>query len=90
MAAKNVRKSIADAILNRVLGGQQVEPTAVVGAKDDGPEPSRSGPTPPTDDVEIVYVRFYTHAGMLIPDCKPHGSAERVQNYDSFLCSELS
>lgn len=63
MAQRNVRKSIADGIIQRVLGGGTGGPTSHIAvAHSDGlpsreAAPSRSGAaTPATDDVPIVYV----------------------------------
>lgn len=55
MVARNVRKSIADAIINRVLGGGSGgQATAII--RDDKSEQSRSGLATPADEIEVVYV----------------------------------
>lgn len=60
LIAHNVRKSIADGILARVLGGVSAPPTPSVGQQV-RPESSESTrvSTPANEDVEIVYVRSF-------------------------------
>lgn len=55
MVARGVRKSIADAIISRVLGGS-VEPVTDITTKAEKSEPLRSGHATPAEDVEVVYV----------------------------------
>ncbi|BEI87167.1 hypothetical protein CcaverHIS002_0705130 [Cutaneotrichosporon cavernicola] len=57
MFARNVRKSIADGILARVLGGPSVPPTpSAVRQAPAGSSESTRAPTPANEDVEIVYI----------------------------------
>jgi CLIP-associating protein 1/2 len=57
MLARNVRKSIADGILARVLGGASVPSTpAAARQAPTGSSESTRAPTPANEDVEVVYI----------------------------------
>lgn len=62
MLARNVRKSISDAILTRVLGA--AVPASIAAPEAEGTAPRdaglRSGATTPAEDIPVVYVSVCT------------------------------
>jgi len=60
MLARNVRKSISDAILTRVLGAAVPASATPPDAEGAAPRDAglRSGATTPAEDIPIVYVRL--------------------------------
>lgn len=72
LIAHNVRKSIADGILARVLGGVSAPPTPAVG-RQVRPESAESArvPTPASEDVDIVYVSsLHVRANIMIASAR--------------------
>ncbi|TXT04549.1 uncharacterized protein COLE_07368 [Cutaneotrichosporon oleaginosum] len=56
LLARNVRKSIADAILTRILGGASVPSTPMPQQASAETSDTTRAPTPASEDVEVVYV----------------------------------
>lgn len=91
MLQRNVRKSIADTILSRVLGGAVASTPAASAAESAAPPEvvPRSGATTPAEDIPVVYVRTSGTLGWKQPtnttDCEREGPRERVQGHAASL-----
>ncbi|BEJ18190.1 hypothetical protein CspHIS471_0704670 [Cutaneotrichosporon sp. HIS471] len=81
MFARNVRKSIADGILARVLGGPSVSPIpSAVRQAPAGSSESTRAPTPANEDIDVVYIAGARDLELEFKTMIPHFAGKETEH----------